>query len=293
MSTENPNRLAVGYLATPSGNDGVALASAIAAKTGAALDLICVVQPIPYDGQPGLEQYMERLENQAAEWLAQGASHVPDGIEVRTVVTVNESFTEGLIDVAEQSGASMIIVGGTGDGLFSRHTLGTVSTELLHSSPMPVGLAPRGYARRRNVVIDMLTVAVPTKHSDSDPLPFSIGFAELASIDLRLLSLVSLEIPDADDESLAVRKHQVNVARQLLEETRDHVDAELDIDVLVADGNTLDEALDNLPWDDNDIISVGSGHLGADNRVFLGPTAARILKWTTAPVIVVPRGTTA
>ena len=29
MSTENPNRLAVGYLATPSGNDGVALASAI------------------------------------------------------------------------------------------------------------------------------------------------------------------------------------------------------------------------------------------------------------------------
>ena len=104
MSTENPNRLAVGYLATPSGNDGVALASAIAAKIGAALDLICVVQPIPYDGQPGLEQYMERLENQAAEWLSQGASHVPDGIEVRTVVTVNESFTEGLIDVAEQSG---------------------------------------------------------------------------------------------------------------------------------------------------------------------------------------------
>ncbi|GAB36689.1 universal stress protein [Gordonia otitidis] len=292
MSTENPNRLAVGYLATPSGNDGVALASAIAAKIGAALDLICVIRPIPYDGQPGLEQYMERLENQASEWLAEGAARVPEGIEVRTVVTVNESFTEGLVEVAEQSGASMIIIGGTGDGIFSRHSLGTVSTELLHSSPIPVGLAPRGYTKRKDVVIDMLTVAVSTKHSDSDPLPFSIGFAELASIDLRLLSLVSLEIPGADDESLAVRKQQVQAARTLLEETRDHVDADLDIEVLVADGNTLDEALANLPWDDNDIIAVGSGHLGSENRVFLGPTAARILKWTTAPVIVVPRSTT-
>ncbi|MGW0454344.1 universal stress protein [Gordonia sputi] len=290
-SAASTNRVAVGYLATQSGDDGVALGAAIATKTGAAIDLICVVHPVPYDGQPGIDQYMERLENQAAEWLADGASRIPEGIEVRTVVTVHESFTEGLIEVAEQSGAAMIVVGGTGDGIISRHTLGTVSTELLHSSPLPVALAPRGYARRSDVVIDMITVAVPVKKSASDPLPFAIRFAEAASIDVRLLSLVSLD-PTVDDSSLAVRKQQVDVARKLLEHTRDQLDVDLEVDVLVADGDTLDEALDNLPWDANDIVAVGSGHLGADNRVFLGTTAARILRWTTAPVIVVPKEST-
>lgn len=290
-SAASTNRVAVGYLATQSGDDGVALGAAIATITGAAIDLICVVHPVPYDGQPGIDQYMERLENQAAEWLADGASRIPEGIEVRTVVTVHESFTEGLIEVAEQSGAAMIVVGGTGDGIISRHTLGTVSTELLHSSPLPVALAPRGYARRSDVVIDMITVAVPVKKSASDPLPFAIRFAEAASIDVRLLSLVSLD-PTVDDSSLAVRKQQVDVARKLLEHTRDQLDVDLEVDVLVADGDTLDEALDNLPWDANDIVAVGSGHLGADNRVFLGTTAARILRWTTAPVIVVPKEST-
>lgn len=186
----------------------------------------------------------------------------------------------------------MIVVGGTGDGIISRHALGTVSTELLHSSPLPVALAPRGYARRSDVVIDMITVAVPVKKSASDPLPFAIRFAEAASIDVRLLSLVSLD-PTVDDTSLAVRKQQVDVARKLLEHTRDQLDVDLEVDVLVADGDTLDEALANLPWDANDIVAVGSGHLGADNRVFLGTTAARILRWTTAPVIVVPKESTA
>ena len=291
-SAASPKRVAVGYLATQSGDDGVALGAAIATKTGAAIDLICVVHPVPYDGQPGIDQYMERLENQAAEWRADGASRIPEGIEVRTVVTVHESFTEGLIEVAEQTGAAMIVVGGTGDGIISRHALGTVSTELLHSSPLPVALAPRGYARRSDVVIDMITVAVPVKKSASDPLPFAIRFAEAASIDVRLLSLVSLD-PTVDDTSLAVRKQQVDVARKLLEHTRDQLDVDLEVDVLVADGDTLDEALANLPWDANDIVAVGSGHLGADNRVFLGTTAARILRWTTAPVIVVPKESTA
>lgn len=291
-ATGNPYRLAVGYINTPSGKDGVAFAAALAAVTGAAIDLICVLHPVPYDGNPGVGGYMERVENQAAEWLAEGAALIPDGIETRAVVTVNDSFTAGLIEIARQAGAAMIVVGGATDGLIRRHRLGTVSTELLHSSPLPVALAPRGYVERRRVKIDMLTVAVPATDSGSSPLPFSLGLAELASIDIRLLSLVSLDLPFADESSLEARKQQVAVAQKLLEDTRASVDLDIDVEVLVADGDTLDEALDNLPWDDNDIVAVGSGRLGADDRVFLGTTAARILRWTTAPVIVVPRDAT-
>lgn len=282
-------RLTVGYLATPSGADGVVLAVALARVTGAAIDLVCVVRPVPYDGQPGLAQYQQRIEAQAARWLAEGAALIPEGFPYRTVVAVNDSFTDGLASHAVATESEMIVVGGTGDGLLRRHTLGTISNELVHSSPVPVALAPRGYADRVDAVLDMVTVAVPVKPGTDNPLPFAEKLAERAELDLRLLSLVSLESPFDDDSSRDARTAQITVARELLEKTRAEVNSELDVDVLVADGATLDEALANLPWDANDIVAVGSGHLGSPNRVFLGSTAARILRWTTAPVIVVPK----
>ncbi|GAB99688.1 Usp family protein [Gordonia namibiensis NBRC 108229] len=289
--TDDPGtpRLTVGYLATPSGADGVVLAVALARVTGAAIDLVCVVRPTPYDGQPGLAQYQQRIEAQAADWLREGAELIPAGFSYRTVVTVNESFADGLASHAVDTGAKMIVVGGTGDGLLSRHTLGTVSNELVHSSPVPVALAPRGYADRVDAVLDMVTVAVPVRPGEDNPLPFAEKLAERAKLDLRLLSLVSLESPFDDDSSRDVRAAQIAVARELLEKTRSEVNPELEVDVLVADGTTLDEALANLPWDANDIVAIGSGHLGSPNRVFLGSTASRILRWTTAPVIVVPK----
>ncbi|GAA3727097.1 universal stress protein [Gordonia hankookensis] len=289
MSTDPTPRLAVGYLATPSGLDGIALAVVIARATGAAIDLICVVRPVGHDGQPGLREYQERLENQAAQWLADGAEHIPPGIETRTVVAVDDSFADGLIGMAQRSKAAMIVVGGADDGLLRRHSLGTVSTGLLHSSPLPVALAPRGYSDNAAAQLDSITVAVSSKPGRSDPLPFAVAMAENAGLDLRLLSLVSLDSPFDDETSRAARELQVATARALLDKTRATVTGDLEVDVLVADGATLDEALDNLPWDDGDVVAIGSGHLGAARRVFLGSTAARILRWTTAPVIVVPR----
>ncbi|MFW0796076.1 universal stress protein [Gordonia sp. CPCC 205515] len=284
-------RLAVGYLATGSGDDGVALAVAIAQVTGASIDLICVIHPVTYDGHPGLAEYQQRLENQALQWLADGAARIPDGIEKRTIVTLHDSFADGLIAEAQRSGAAMIVVGGSTDGLFRRHSLGTVSTQLLHSAPLPVALAPRGYAERAGLHLDSVTVAVSTKPGRSNPLPFAVQFAERGGLDLRLLSLVSLDSPFDDETSRSARQHEVTVAEELLTATRNAVEAELDVDVVVADGDTLDDALDNLRWDDGDIVAVGSGHLGIADRVFLGSTAARILRSTTAPVIVVPRAT--
>ncbi|GAC83772.1 Usp family protein [Gordonia paraffinivorans NBRC 108238] len=282
-------RLTVGYLATPSGADGVALGVALARVTGADLDLVCVVRPVPYDGSPGIAQYQRRLEDQAAQWLREGAALIPPGFRYRTIVTVNDSFADGLISHAVETGAKMIVVGGTGDGLLRRHTLGTVSNELVHSSPVPVALAPRGYSDRVDTVLGTVTVAVPVEPDADNPLPFAEKLVERAKLNLRLLSLVSLESPFDDDSSRDARRAQIAVARELLDRTRAEVSPELEVGVVVADGDTLDEALANLPWGDDDIVAVGSGHLAPPHRVFLGSTAARILRWTTSPVIVVPR----
>ena len=68
-------RLVVGYLATPSGDDGLALGIRLARTLDAALD-ICMVLP-PDRVLPGMVAtggYEEILTEQAEDWLAQAAA---------------------------------------------------------------------------------------------------------------------------------------------------------------------------------------------------------------------------
>ena len=56
---------------------------------------------------------------------------MPDGTEATTRVSFNESFAQGLIDDAQLLGAEAIVVGAAGDGLIGRHSIGSVTGELL------------------------------------------------------------------------------------------------------------------------------------------------------------------
>ncbi|MCX6471519.1 MAG: universal stress protein [Corynebacteriales bacterium] len=290
-SPATPARITVGYLATASGDDGVALAVALARATGACIDLVCVVRSEEPDGTPGRASYQDMLIRRAREWVAAGADLVPDDLTVEVHTPVAESFTEGLIDFADASGARLIVVGGTRDGLLGRHTLGSISSELVHWSPLPVALAPRGYAERDEVVLDSLTVAVPTTGRSDNPLPFAVALAEEAHLALRLVSLVSLDdAGDLDTETSAqTRARHISAATDILDEATRRAPSTLSVESVVADGDTLSEALDSLRWGEGDLVAVGSARLGPPSRAFLGSTAARILRNTTAPMIVVPK----
>ena len=45
---------------------------------------------------------------------------------------------------------------------------------------------------------------------------------------------------------------------------------------------------EKLPWDDGDLLVVGSSRFAAPRRIFLGSTAARILAGVDVPVVVIP-----
>jgi nucleotide-binding universal stress UspA family protein len=47
--------------------------------------------------------------------------------------------------------------------------------------------------------------------------------------------------------------------------------------------------VNKLEWRDGDLIMVGSSRLGAPRRLFLGSTAAKMLRVLEVPMIVVPR----
>ena len=282
--------LTVGYLATPTGNDGVALASVLARTFGATVDVVLIVRQELPDGHPGRAKYQELLVRKGEEWVAQAiAALAADGVAANSTVLVGESFSESLIAFAEEKESDLIVVGGARDGFFGGHTIGPVTGALLHTSPIPVALAPRGYADDPDDSFTTVTAAVPTKPGDDNPLPFAITLASASGASIRMLSLVSAENLAEADSAREVRQFQVTAAEENLAVAARALPDAPEIESLVADGMTLESALKKLKWDDGDLLVVGSSRFAAPRRIFLGSTAARILAGVDVAVIVVPK----
>ena len=282
--------LTVGYLATPTGDDGVALASALAQTFSATVDVVLVVREEFPDGHPGRAEYQQLLVSKGEEWVAAAvAALAADGVSANSTVLVGESFAESLVSFAEEKSSDLIVVGGARDGFFGGHTIGPVTGALLHSSPIPVALAPRGYAEDPDDSITAITAAVPTKPGDDNPLPFAITLASAAGLAIRMLSLVSAENLAETKTAREVRQLQVSAAEENLVVAARALPDAPEIESLVADGTTVESALKKLNWDDGDLLVVGSSRFAAPRRIFLGSTAARILAGVDVPVIVVPK----
>lgn len=282
--------LTVGYLATPTGDDGVALASALARTFDSTVDVVLVVREELPDGHPGRAEYQQWLIEHGEQWVGKAvAALAADGVSATSTVTVGESFAQKLIELAEQQNSDLIVVGGARDGFFGRHTIGRVTGALLHTSPIPVALAPRGYAEDPDESFDAVTAAVPTRPGEDNPLPFALTLASAARLEIRMLSLVSAENLAEAADAKEVRAAQVAAAEKNLVEAARAVPDSPDIESLVASGMTLESALKKLKWEDGDLLVVGSARFAAPRRIFLGSTAARILAGVDVPVIVVPR----
>jgi nucleotide-binding universal stress UspA family protein len=283
--------LTVGYLATPTGDDGVALASALAKTFDAEVDVVLVVRQEMPDGHPGRAEYQRLLVDKGETWVSRAIGALGDrGVNASSTVLAGESFAESLIDFAEKKESDLIVIGGARDGIFGGHVIGSVTGALLHASPIPVALAPRGYHEDPPDTVTQVTAAVPTRPGDDNPLPFAITLASAANLPIRMVSLVSAENLADGESAKEVRQIQIAAAKEnLLVAARALPDAP-EIESLVADGLTLESALKKLNWEDTDVLVVGSSRFAAPRRIFLGSTAARILAGTDAPVIVVPRG---
>ena len=57
----------------------------------------------------------------------------------------------------------------------------------------------------------------------------------------------------------------------------------------VAHGRTIEEAIDDLEWDEGEIMIVGSSRLAEKNKLFIGSTANKVLLALPVPMVVVPR----
>jgi nucleotide-binding universal stress UspA family protein len=287
-------RIVVGYTADDSGADALALGTRIARASEAILDVVMVLpseahnSTVPTD--TGYERY---LKGQSREWLAEASESLDDeDVSQSLHVRYAESFAEGLIAAAHEFGASLIVVGAARGGLLGRSRIGSVANELLHSSDVPVALAPVG-SRDVPVAqgITRVTAAIGTRPGADALLEASVRLARTTHAPLRLVSLVPIDLPAGLDEGLVELTGTVH-ADEVLHTARRELPAGIDATAIAATGATIEEAVRGLDWHDGELVLVGSSRLAAPRHLFLGSTAAKMLRELPVPMIVVPRTTT-
>ena len=285
-------KLVVGYLATPGGADAMALGARLALTLGAQVEA-CIILP-PDRALPtltGTRDYEAKLGEQAEKWLAEALALVPEDVAAYSHVTFHDSFADGLIRETARLEADAIVVGGSGGGLAGSYSLGSVVNELLHSAPVPVAVAARGTRESKVDRVREVTCAIGQRQGADLLLEKAVRFSNAAGTPLRLVSLVALDpvfgALRGDDE--AVRERALVHARQVLETAKNSLPEGFPVAATAVEGPTVEEAVRKLQWHDGDLIMVGSSRLSAPKRLFLGSTAAKMLRVLEVPMMVVPR----
>jgi nucleotide-binding universal stress UspA family protein len=278
-----PANYVVAYEATERGREAVALGSALAHLTGAELR-ICLILPQPTtvpSRVPGYTADFETLlEEQGQEWLDQAQALVPAGITASTHLLWSESTSEGLIEAATKFESDRIVVGAARSGLLQRFSIGSVANGLLHASPVPVALAPRGY--RAPERITRITCAIGTRPGWEALLDSMVAISEGLDVDVRFVTLVEVDAPKAGQSESD--QHLLTV----LDYFRQRASARGAHSTEVAAGRSIEDAVEDLDWRHDEIVFVGSSRLASPSRIFLGATANRMLRALPVPLIVVP-----
>ncbi|MDQ4501699.1 universal stress protein [Sinomonas sp. ASV322] len=277
-------RYVVGYQPDERGADAVALGIAIARAQGAKLELMLVLgENAPYvaANPEGARVNAEEQQVLTAQRTALGM--VPHDVSAEFHVRQGSSFAAVLIEAAVEFEAALIIVGAASNGLFKRYTVGSVANSLLHASPIPVALAPRGY--HRTAPIERLTAFIGRRPGADAAVDVALVAASRRNVPLRFVSLVELDERGEHGENInAAHRH----ANTVLESAAHRLPRGHEASVAVAHGRTLEAAVDSLDWRDGELVIIGSSRLAQKRRIFIGSTANKILRALPVPLVVVP-----
>jgi len=289
----------VGYPPDRRGRAALDLAGMLARSAGDDLVVACVV-PAPWT--PGMArvdaEYRERLDKIADAALDEARAERSPGPETSFVRYAAQSAPAGLLELVEKHGARFLVVGSSSAGVFGHVVLGSVSDRLLHSSPVPVALAPRGLRCDPDARVTRVSVAYggPSAEQLVDSAAVVAGGVGAS---LRLVSFAVWSRPaytttlGTDAEDLVIQQWTAQIlekAGATLTGIGDLQRPPPDLEFAIGRGESWREAIDHIEWIEGDVLVVGSSPRGPLSRVFLGSHATKIVRHSPVPVVVVPRG---
>jgi nucleotide-binding universal stress UspA family protein len=188
----------------------------------------------------------------------------------------------------------LVVVGSTHTGRAGRVLPGSTAERLLHGSPCPVAVAPKGYAQRSSDELAVIGCGYDASLSAAHALETAHRLATATGAHLRVIRAfapLAYETPPGSAAIGGMASYNDTLherATKELESAIATIDAEpgVEAEFTVGDpGQILAEASQQL-----DLLVVGSRGYGPMHAVMVGGVAGRLVREAACPVIVVPRG---
>ncbi len=288
----------VGYAPDERGKAALHLAGTVA-RSGS--DELVVASVVPAPWIPGMakvdSEYRQYLDAPADAALTRARDNLPGDVAATFVRHSARSAPAGLLELAELHGANLIVLGSSSHGSFGHIALGSVTDRLVHSSPVSLALAPRGYRARQGQKVTRATAAYGGSQSADLLVEAAAGVAARVGASLRIASFAVWERPsyttrlgtDPEDDVLEEWTETMKRAASQAVATVEGLSPAPQVETVIGRGANWAEALDDIGWEAGDVLVVGSSDLGPVAQVFLGSRATKILRHSPVPAFVVPR----
>lgn len=236
--------------------------------------------------------------------LAAASDMVPEGVEVEKLSRDAPSPRRGLLEVCQEVSAFRLVLGSSDDAPAARIRLGSVSTGLLHSAQLPVVLAPKHFDTNDEDRISRVSAAFNGSKNSAELVLGAAAVAGSARAAFRIVafaprqgrSATSLEAgvgTSIEDEVVA--QWQSVIRRQtdsLLADVQQMDPRPSSAEVALGTGHDWADAVTSVDWSPTEVLMVGSRTLGPLTRLSLGSRAAKIIRNSPVPVVLVPHRAT-
>lgn len=290
--------IVVGYLAGKAGLSALHLGAEAARTRKTALAVVTVVPrpwttPSPARIDAEYAQYADKLAAESATQARECIDSLDPVLAVSFHKYAHRSASGGLLDAVRDLDAEALVLGSAADGQLGQVVVGSTADRLLHSSPVPLAISPRGYRGSKTHGLTRVTCAYPGTPESLHVVGRVAAFAASLEVPMRVITFAvrgrTMYPPavglNAEDLLLAAWASQ---AREALAKLRSDGIVGDDVELQVVTGNGWDQALDAAEWIDGELLALGTSPQGAIARVFLGSKGAKIVRHSPVPVLVLP-----
>lgn len=288
----------VGYLAGKSGSAPLHLAAGAARAMRTSLTVATIVPkpwtfPSPARVDAEYAAWADQLAADSAKEAQRELMSIESPPEVVFHGHAHRSASGGLIDVVNEVDADLLVLGSSAHGQLGQVVVGSTADRLLHSAPVPVAIAPRGYRGARGGKLTRITCGYAGTTESGDLVRRVAALAERLGVPLRVITFAvrgrTMYPPEvglhAEDSILAAWESQ---ASEMLARLRSDGVVGEDVPLQVVSGNGWGQALDDAEWLDGEILALGSSPRSDIAHVFLGSHATKIMRVSPVPVLVLP-----
>ena len=237
------------------------------------------------------DQWSRELAHRAARDATDLLSRLPASAEVSYRAVHHKSVSGGLLQAVADAAAHTLVLG-SADGPDGEVSLGSTGDRLLHSSSVAMALSPRGYASR-GPGFPRITCAYAGTPDSLAAVRAAVALASSLGITLRVITFAvrgrTMYPPEvglhAEDAVLAALTEQSHAA---LDALRRDGTIPPTVETRVATGDSWRDALAAADLAPTEPLVVGTSPRGQIRRVFLGSRAAKIVRSSPVPVVVLP-----